>query len=357
MATTPGYAESLASGVVDIYAAVEAQLIALMAERVREGLRTDRIQALLTEVQAFHTQALAILTQATTSIQAGVTGAVSTAVAYGSASAANELVKQLNVPRSIMAPPRNVAALANQALNGVERAHFQILPKVTDVYSQVIREVLNAPLLGVETRQVAAQKALDEFASRGITVFSRGGRTWQISSYVEMSLRTHLMNAALQGHADQMEGMGQDLVVVSDHAQECKHCRPFEGKVLSLSGQRGVLEINGHKFTVEASLADAKRAGLFHPNCRHSFSAYQPGITRSFGETADPSGDADRQKLRYLERKVREWKRREAAAIDPEDKKAARAKAREWQSSIRDHVANTSARRQPDRERITGAFR
>lgn len=357
MATTPGLAESLASGVAGVYADVEAQLIAIMAERVREGLNTDSIQSLLGEVQAYHAQALGVLAGTTAQVQQGVTTAVETAYRYGDAAAKNELVEQLKVSRSALPPPRNVVALTQQALQGVEAAHFQILPRVDDVYSQVIRKVLNAPLLGVETRQIAAQKALDEFASRGITIFSRGGRQWQISSYVEMSLRTHLMNAALQGHADQMEGMGQDLIVVSDHAQECKMCRPFEGEVLSLSGQRGTLEINGHKVTVVASLAEAKGEGLFHPNCRHSFSAYQPGITRSFGETADPEGDADRQRLRALERKVREYKRREAAAISPEDKKAARLKAREWQSSIRDHVANTSARRQPDRERITGTFR
>lgn len=357
MFTTPGYAESLASGVVDIYAAVEFQLIELMAERIRNGLSTERIQALIAEVQAYHAQAVAVLAAATPAVQAAVTTAVETAVKYGDASAKNEIVAQLKVPRSSLGSPRNVAALAQQALRGVEAAHFQILPKVDDVYSQVIREVLNSPLLGVETRQVAAQRALDRFASEGITVFSRGGRTWQISSYVEMSLRTHLMNAALQGHADQLEEQGLDLIVVSDHAQECKHCRPFEGKVLALNGQPGVLEINGHKVTVEATLAQAKRKGLFHPNCRHSFSAYQPGITRSFGETADPEGDQARQQLRYLERKVREWKRREAAAVDDDAKKAARAKVREWQGAIREHVASTSARRQPDRERITGAFR
>lgn len=357
MPTTPGFAESLASGVVDIYAAVENQILQAMADRVREGLDTIALQGQLAEIQAFRLQAQGILTAATPQIQSEVGQVITQAVDYGNEEAKNEIAEQLKVPKATLAPPRNVLALVQQSLQKVDAAHFQILPRVTDAYTKVVRDVMNAPLLGVETRKTAAQKALDEFARQGVTVYSRGGRTWQISSYVEMSLRTSLMNATLQGHSDQLEANGLDLVVVSNHAQECKMCRPYEGKVLCLTGSPGTQEINGHEIHVEATMASARAAGLFHPNCRHTYSAYQPGITRSFGETADPQGDQDRQKLRYMERQVREYKRLEAAALDDTAAREARLKAREWQSAIRDHVANTSAVRQPDRERITGAFR
>ncbi len=356
MPTTPGFAESLASGVVDIYAAVENQILQAMADRVREGLDTMMLQGQLAEIQAFRLQAQGILTAAVSPIQHEVGQVITQAVNYGNEEAKNEIAKQLKVPKTTLAPARNVLALVQQALHGVQAAHFQILPRVTDVYTQVIRSVMNAPLLGVETRKVAAQKALDEFARRGITVFSRGGRQWQISSYVEMSLRTSLMNATLQGHSDQLRANGLDLVVVSNHAQECKLCRPYEGAILCLTGSPGTQEINGHEVHVETTMAVARANGLFHPNCRHTYSAYQPGITRDFGETADPQGDQDRQKLRYLERQVRAYKRLEAAALDDDAARDARARVREWQAAIREHVASTSARRQPDRERITGAF-
>ena len=69
-------------------------------------------------------------------------------------------------------------------------------------------------------------------------------------------------------------------------------------------------------------------------------------------QTADPQGDADRQRLRTMERTLRQWKLREQAAIDPAAKAQAGAKVREWQAAIRTHCASTTAKRQPAREQI-----
>ena len=133
------------------------------------------------------------------------------------------------------------------------------------------------------------------------------------------------------------------------------NCRPWEGKKLSLSGRTmGVQVVQGKEIRVEGTLAEAKRAGLLHPNCRHSYSLWTPR-TRSFGETADPEGDKARQKLRYLERCVRAARREELAALTPEGERKARQKVAAYQSKIREHVATTSAKRQPHRERLTAA--
>jgi hypothetical protein len=86
-------------------------------------------------------------------------------------------------------------------------------------------------------------------------------------------------------------------------------------------------------------------------------SAYLPGATRlpPAGSTADPDGDKARQRLRLLERRVRAAKRQEAAALDDTARRAARARVREVQAQIRNHVATTSAKRQPAREQIGSA--
>ncbi|MEX5713202.1 phage minor capsid protein [Parafrankia sp. FMc6] len=88
------------------------------------------------------------------------------------------------------------------------------------------------------------------------------------------------------------------------------------------------------------------------PITGHSASAYLPGVTRlPEGPTDDPQGDADRQRLRALERKVRAARRLEASAVTPEARKAAAAKVRQGQAAIREHVATSTAKRQPHRER------
>lgn len=68
--------------------------------------------------------------------------------------------------------------------------------------------------------------------------------------------------------------------------------------------------------------------------------------------TADPEGDAARQRLRYLERQTRAAKRVEAVAMDETARKAAAARVRAYQAKIRHHVATTTAKRQPHRERL-----
>jgi uncharacterized protein (DUF2336 family) len=98
------------------------------------------------------------------------------------------------------------------------------------------------------------------------------------------------------------------------------------------------------------TLAQARAAGLFHPNCRHSMSAYIEGVTKPYGETEDPQGYKDTQKLRYLERQVRESKRLEAAALDPAALRKAKMRTAAYQAKIRTHVATSKAKRQPWRE-------
>jgi hypothetical protein len=70
------------------------------------------------------------------------------------------------------------------------------------------------------------------------------------------------------------------------------------------------------------------------------------------GDVADPEGYEATTKLRYLERKVRESKRMEAAAMDDEARLKAMRRKRSYQARIREHVSTTSAKRQPHRERL-----
>ena len=87
-------------------------------------------------------------------------------------------------------------------------------------------------------------------------------------------------------------------------------------------------------------------------NCRCAYTPFIEGVTQPFDTPVDPVMREDREQLRYLERGVRQWKRRAAAALTPEAKKAADAKVRAWQARIREHVATTNTVRKPYREQI-----
>src|SRR5690606_31642181 len=98
---------------------------------------------------------------------------------------------------------------------------------------------------------------------------------------------------------------GYDLVYVNDSPEECPICRLWEGKVLSITGRTP-----GYP-TVDQARAD----GLWHPNCTHGTSPYIPGLTRLPTNTENPRGYEEKRRQRAIERQIRKWKRREAAAI------------------------------------------
>lgn len=100
------------------------------------------------------------------------------------------------------------------------------------------------------------------------------------------------------------------------------------------------------------TLADARAKGFQHPNCTHSYSAYIPGVTKLDKPKANPDGYEQKQRQREMERKVREWKRREALALDPAAKAAARDKVKGWQGQLRKHVAAHDLKRQSGREQL-----
>lgn len=156
----------------------------------------------------------------------------------------------------------SIRALIGETATEVIGSHARILRSVEDAYRAVIAEASPLQLAGALTRREAAQRALNAFADRGITAFTdRAGRQWSMTSYTEMATRTAARRAQWSGHADQLLAHGQDLVIVSDHSQECSLCRPWEGKVLSLSGAPHV------DADWVATLGEAQAAGLGHPGC------------------------------------------------------------------------------------------
>jgi len=137
------------------------------------------------------------------------------------------------------------------------------------------------------------------------------------------------------------------------------NCRPYEGKVLSLSGSvagsitaPSALDGQPTTVTVYSSLADAQANGLFHQNCRHRLGLFLPGATTETG-TANPAGYAAEQRQRAIERTIRQWKQRQATALDDTARQQASRKVRGWQAQMRTFLdANPDLRRKYSREQI-----
>lgn len=353
--------EPLVQQILAMYAAAEADLLQRIAARLAKGLDSpDWAERQLLEVQMFRREAEIILAKLQAGTPVAAQEAASLAINRGAATAQAEIAHAI-APAPAATSAGVGAAIDTYTLAAADLTHTlsatrpSIFRSITDAYRDVIAKATQPAMVGAKTQRQAVADALSDFASRGITGFrDRKGRQWELQSYVDMATRSALMNAAVEGHTAKLEANGFDLVIVSDVPQECARCRVFEGKVLALSSRASTNAkwANGKPVRIAGTLAQARSQGLYHPGCRHSHSAFIPGRTRSFGETADPQGQKDREKLRYLERQVRAAKRQQAVAIDDEAAKVAKARVRAYQAKIREHVDTTTAKRVPWREQI-----
>ncbi|MFC7909058.1 phage minor capsid protein [Streptomyces nigra] len=370
MPVSPSLAEDLAAAVADLYEAAEGVLLGKLRAAIAEGIDSpawvNLKLAALGNMQAAIEEVLAAL-------QVDASGAVHQAVAEayerGQQAAVAELgalgVGQAAAAAVALPTAPVVDRLAAAVIAETGPVYVRILRTTMDTYRDVIGRASAAPSLGAQTRRQAAQSALDDFADRGVRGFvDSRGRSWELRSYVEMATRSAVGRAAVEAHSDRLGAAGVDLVIVSQAPEECPLCRPWERKILAREGPAGARDVevehateDGETVTVRVagSLEEARAAGLMHPNCRHNVSAYLPGVSRIPEPQASRGTYEDSQKQRYLERQVRRWKRRQAAAMGMQEAQAARARVQAYQAKIRELTAATGMPRKSHREQLATA--
>ncbi|MEU6649502.1 phage minor capsid protein [Streptomyces sp. NPDC046900] len=372
MPVSPAMAEDLAAEVAKLYEDAEAALLERLAAALEADIESPQWARL--KLASIGNLRTAVETVAE-ALQQDTDGAVRQALveAYnrgrqaavaelGALDIGRELVARRTLPN---APA--VDRLAASMADDTRPVYQRITRAVVDAYRRVVARVSGAVLLGTMTRRQAAQRALDQFANRGITGFvDKSGRSWDMAAYAEMAVRSVTARAAVEGHIDALAEIGVGLVIVSDAPLECPLCRPWEGEVVTLADQHGPHTVRAEHATedgrtlavhVAGSLLEARAAGLFHPNCRHSLSAYLPGVTTRPQAPPHPHRATyeDTQQQRYLERQVRTWKRRAAAAMDDTARRKANARVRDYQARIRELTDRKGLKRKPAREQIGAA--
>ena len=358
-AVNPDDALRAAKGIADLYAEATARLLESVASRLALGVADPSLSMdswslqKLAELAGLRAEAEREVARLTGAVQTAVPEAITELHTIGARAAQQDLgLKATWTPRT---NKRAVDALARAQLGQLDTMNAGILRRVEDVYRGVIGEV-SAPgvVLGVDTRLQATQRALDAFARQGISGFRDGkGRNWEIESYAEMSTRTAAQRAAIAGREAVYTEEGVELVIVSDSVGECALCRPFERKLLAL-GSTGMVDETVGGILVVDTLEGARQRGFQHPNCRHDIRPYVAGLTRPApGPTADPEGEAQRNRQRALERSKREALRMRAVAIDPEARAKADAVIAKRNAQLRETV--TPGKRQRAREQVKRA--
>lgn len=206
----------------------------------------------------------------------------------------------------LFVPPPILQMLTDEAAGNLAKVRLGLVRSIPGVYQSTLGETVRLMATGSTTLPEAVAESVDKMARRGLPgMVDRAGRGWRPETYAEMVLRTVYANASRDARISRLEERGESLVIVSDSPEECELCRPWEGKILSTSGPN---------VQAAATLGEARSVGLFHPRCTHSVNLWREGLTVPTPPRQNPEGYAESQRQRALERKVRESKRRLAAA-------------------------------------------
>lgn len=255
---------------------------------------------------------------------------------------------------------KKLNALVESTKNDFNDVQTAVYRKMDDVMRQTIFKTSYQMASGTIALDKAIDKSVEIFLDKGINcIVYKNGRCVHVADYAEMALRTASHRATLLGEGSKRDELGVHLVFVSVHANSCKLCLPWQGQVLidDVFSHPGKEYIDQHKDKYKL-LSEAIKAGLLHPNCRHTLATYFDGISR-LPEPQDPvealKNYNNEQKQRQLEREIRKRKRIYAGVVDEKDKKKASADLRRAQKNLRDFLKeHPEFKRHYHREKVHG---
>lgn len=231
-----------------------------------------------------------------------------------------------------------------------------------DIYQQVIANHAGKVILGAPTSE-ARKQALMEFLERGVTGFTDiAGRNWRIGTYTEMATRTAVSRAYMDAKVFTAGEVGIDLFSILGGNNACDKCAAWFGKIIATSGPTGPRQVP-HAFEdrtitvhVDGTFDSWRESGANHPNCTCVPVEYLPGFSAPTSAPAyDPEAHAARDRLRELEVRERDAKRKLAiaeAAGDTTKADRLKKRIRDIQRETREHVDATGQRRRYDRSQL-----
>ena len=361
---SPRYLDGLSDEIADIYAQLEADILKDMARRIAKlGKITEASKwqaAMLAETGALKKDVARIIRKYDPKIQREIKAIYNDAM-IKNARANNRIfedalghgVSDINAQAMLAGIQKTHSDLSRLTLTTAYTTEQQFVQQANAAYMQVAS--------GAFDYDAAMKSACDTLAEQGVTsVYYRNGRPVHLSieAAVRMNVLTGVNQTASAATMDDCDALGCDLVETSAHIGARPSHEAWQGKIFSLSG-------SSNKYPPFSVCGLGTIDGICGINCRHSYYPYFEGLEKHY--TTDDLDEMAKQtvtfdgkemtrydaeeKLRYMERNVRKYKRRaivqEAGGVD---NTAARAKIGEWQQRARDFTKQTGIARDTARE-------
>ncbi|MBM6648985.1 phage minor capsid protein [Bacillus sp. RIT 809] len=372
MALPPEKLQQLSIFVVDIYNAIEEELLLNMARILKSDM-----DLLLTAENAEQYQhwrmvqlnKLGVLNKQqlnTIARHSGKTAEeVKTMLQAAGSAAINQhesiYTKAVKLGLLKVAPPMASSAALISILNAYERQALDVfnlvnttmLNQAQQVYLDVLNQTVGKVLGGVITPQQALRQTVSKWAQKGIPAFiDKAGRKWSTEAYINNVTRSTSNNVANEMQDKRAEEYNCDLVETSSHLGARPGCAPYQGKIYSMSGK-------SKKYPAWSTTTYGEASGILGCNCRHLKYPYIEGMSKRTYEPYDYAKNdkvyQESQQQRSLERQIKKAKREVKmleAIGDKEGVKLSKNKVSQRQANMRDFIKATGRKRQPNREQI-----
>ena len=263
-------AMAAADALIEVYRRAYLEILQRIAEKRSRGRSTAFDEALMRDVGGILSELDATAEQWAWEVIPKVYGeGVREALAPFAAMRGGKALQI--APGMIKAHQHAVQILIDSLLDDLRDAHTFVGRRLRDQWrSAQLEAVLEKTTTGQTIRQ--AQKGLRQrLADEGLTAFRDSrGREWGLDSYANMVVRSVTAESQNAGLLMQLDGMGHDLVQMTEHRATCPICSQYEGRVYSRTGKTQgypvLTDVPGFSEGYES----------IHPNCVHRLTPYVP---------------------------------------------------------------------------------
>ncbi len=233
---------------------------------------------------------------------------------------------------------RKLNALIKATKKDFKKAQLAMLRMANDQYRKIIFNAQVYANTGAGTIEKAIDMASRDFMASGINCIEyKNGARVNVTSYVDMAIRTANKRAYLQGEGDKRKEWGISTVIVISRGGGCPKCVPHQGKIYIDDVWSGGSSKDGSYPLLSSAIAK----GLYHPNCRDTHTTYFEGIT---SKPIKPTKEQQEENLKiynkeqtqnYIERQVKRYNNLENRSFDKENKRTYKAQKLKWKEKIR----------------------
>lgn len=360
----PYYLAYCSDEVETLFTDLETSILKDIARRIRENnyesTSTAQYQLNRAKALGMHDAEIRKQIAKTLKISEKQVSKIITDAAYEAVESDNLIFKEAYDKKLITVFHYDKAALSKLILEGINATNGEIrnICKTTaKTAKQLLTSSLDQAYLGIQSGAFSNQEAIgfavDKIAKKGLQwIDYESGTHRRPDSVIRNAVRSGVNQTACRCQEKNFDDLGGNLVMTTSHMGARPEHAVWQGKVFWWKKKYK------HYQNFEQATGYGTGGGLGGWNCRHSFYPYFEGLSSiAFEHYNSADNDAQYefdQQQRYNERKIREWKRREAVnkAGGIDTTKEAQ-KVKEWQQRQRELLkAHPDMKRNYARERI-----